>query len=161
MESIEIMYSPFPDIIAIIIAILFVLLTLILSLYDYRYHPAYSFRSYIILILIICTYSCFRLIINPQILDKWILEDTKDVIMPVWNEWVENKEVVDSPIKNIEIDGYYLEITLFSGDIYYMPFTKGKKKRVLIFKHYPSKRIVQKSKHKPNESIDYGSNTPL
>lgn len=161
MESIEIMYSPFPNIIVGLLSLIFVILTLILALEDYRYHPAYSFRSYIILILIICIDCCFSFIINPKILDKWILEDTKDVILPVWNEWVENKEVVDSPIKNIEIDGYYLEITLFSGDIYYMPFTKGKKKRVLIFKHYPSKRIVQKSKHKPNESIDYGSNTPL
>ena len=161
MESIEIMYSPFPNIIVGLLALIFVLLTLILALEDYRYHPAYSFRSYILLFLTICIYCCFRLIINPLILDKWILEDTKDVILPVWNEWVENKEVVDSPIKNIEIDGYYLKIALFSGDIYYMPFTKGKKKRVLIFKHYPSKRIVYNSKQKSNESVDYGNNTPL
>lgn len=161
MESIEIMYSPYPGVIAGVLSILFMFIVIYLCYYDYTYNPVNSFRPYILLFLIICFFCCFKFIINPKILDKWILEDTKEAILPVWNEWVENKEVVDSPIKNIEINGYYLEITLFSGDIYYMPFTKGEKKRVLIFKHYPSNRIVQNSKQKSNESIDYGSATPL
>ena len=139
MESIEIMYSPFPNIIVGLLALIFVLLTFNLALEDYRYHPAYSFRYYIILILIIYIDCCFLFIINPKILDKWILEDTKTVIMPVWNEWVENKEVVDSSIKNVGINGDYLEIILVSGDKYYIPFKKERKKRILTFKFYKLK----------------------
>ena len=78
-------------------------------------------------------------IITPQILDLKIAEDAKKTILPTWNEWVENREVVDSPIKNVEIDGDYLEIILVSGNTYYIPFKKEGEKRILTFKFYKSK----------------------
>lgn len=137
MESIELMYDSYPEVIIKITSIVFIFLDVFLLMRDTGNSRVPDFLSFLLFITVF--YICFMYIITPQILDLKIAEDAKKTILPAWNEWVENREVVDSPIKNVEIDGDYLEIILVSGDTYYIPFKKEGEKRILTFKFYKSK----------------------
>lgn len=137
MESIELMYDSYPEVIIKITSIVFIFLDVFLLMRDTGNSRVPDFLSFLLFITVF--YICFMYIITPQILDLKIAEDAKKTILPTWNEWVENREVVDSPIKNVEIDGDYLEIILVSGNTYYIPFKKEGEKRILTFKFYKSK----------------------
>lgn len=137
MESIELMYDSYPEVIIKITSIVFIFLDVFLLIRDTGNSRVPDFLSFLLFITVF--YICFMYIITPQILNLKIAEDAKKTILPAWNEWVENREVVDSPIKNVEIDGDYLEIILVSGNTYYIPFKKEGEKRILTFKFYKSK----------------------
>ena len=137
MESIELMYDSYPEVIIKITSIVFIFLDVFLLMRDTGNSRVPDFLSFLLFIAVF--YICFMYIINPKMLDLRIAEDAKKTILPAWNEWVENKEVIDSPIKNIGIDDDYLEIILVSGDTYYIPFKKEGEKRILTFKFYKSK----------------------
>lgn len=137
MESIELMYSSYLDVIITTASIVFLFSAIFLLMRDPSNSRYSNFFSFLLFIGVF--YICFRHIISPIITENIITEDAKKAIQPVWSTWVNNKEVVDSPIRKVEIDGDYLEIILVSGETYLVPFKKEGKKRILTFKFYKSK----------------------